>query len=150
MLFRSLALVLLIVVGAPAAADGPVYLNGPAPAGMAAPPFSTAVRAGDTVYLAGTIGIDAKTGQAPAAIAEEIHLVLENFKKEAELAGVTMDDLVSVQVFCTDLSLFGQFNEVYRTYFHAHFPARAFIGAGSILRGGHFEVLGIAVVPAKK
>jgi len=60
-------------------------------------------------------------------------------------AGMTMDDLVSVQVFCTDLSLFETWNRVYRPYFGKDVPARAFIGTGSLLRGGRFEVQGIAV-----
>jgi 2-iminobutanoate/2-iminopropanoate deaminase len=62
-----------------------------------------------------------------------------------ESAGLTMDDVVSMQVFCTDLALFDTFNSVYRTYFPHGFPARAFLGAGALLRGAHFEVLGVAV-----
>ncbi|HEV8524361.1 MAG TPA: Rid family hydrolase, partial [Terriglobales bacterium] len=60
-------------------------------------------------------------------------------------AGMTMDDLVFVQVYCTDLSLFPRFNAVYRTYFAKEFPARAFIGTGSLLLGGRFEMQAIAV-----
>jgi 2-iminobutanoate/2-iminopropanoate deaminase len=56
-----------------------------------------------------------------------------------------MDELVLVQVYCTDLDLYGTFNEVYRTYFHQHFPARAFIGASKLVRGAHFEIMGTAV-----
>lgn len=55
-----------------------------------------------------------------------------------------MDDLVSMQVFCPDLSLYDKFNEIYRTYFTRHFPARAFIGSGPLLRGARFEAQGIA------
>jgi hypothetical protein len=56
-----------------------------------------------------------------------------------------MDDLVSVLVFCPDLSLYDKFNEIYRTYFTKDFPWRAFIDSGSLLRGDHFEAQGIAV-----
>jgi 2-iminobutanoate/2-iminopropanoate deaminase len=56
-----------------------------------------------------------------------------------------MDDLVSVQVFCTDFSLYEKFNGVYRTYFHEQFPARAFLGVASLIRGAHFEIMGVAV-----
>jgi enamine deaminase RidA (YjgF/YER057c/UK114 family) len=56
-----------------------------------------------------------------------------------------MDDLVSVQIFCPDLSLYEKFNEVYRTYFTKDFPARAFIGSGPLLRGGRFEAQGTAI-----
>jgi enamine deaminase RidA (YjgF/YER057c/UK114 family) len=56
-----------------------------------------------------------------------------------------MDDLVAVQVFCSDISLYDEFNAIYRTYFSGGFPTRAFIGSGKLLRGGRFEVQGIAV-----
>lgn len=108
-------------------------------------PYSNAVLAGDTLYLAGDIGIDPKTGAPPADIKEEVRLVMDGMKRRLEMAGMTMDDLVSVQVFCPDLALYEPFNAVYRTYFKDHFPARAFIGSGPLLLGGHFEVMGIAV-----
>jgi 2-iminobutanoate/2-iminopropanoate deaminase len=70
---------------------------------------------------------------------------MDGMKATLAQAGMTMDDLVSVQVFCPDLSLYDQFNKIYRTYFTKDFPARAFIGSGPLLRGGHFEMQGIAV-----
>ena len=63
-------------------------------------------------------------------------------------AGLTMDDLVSVTVYCTDLALYEAFNHTYASYFHGKYPARAFIGAARLLRGAHFEVQGVAVRPA--
>jgi 2-iminobutanoate/2-iminopropanoate deaminase len=107
-------------------------------------PFSDAVIVGDTMYLAGRIGIDPKTGQAPADLDQEIKLLLDGVKAVLAEGGMTMDDLVSVQIFCPDLSLFDKFNAAYRTYFKGDLPARAFIGSGPILRGGHFEVIGVA------
>jgi enamine deaminase RidA (YjgF/YER057c/UK114 family) len=56
-----------------------------------------------------------------------------------------MDDLVSVQVFCSDVSHYAAFNSVYRTYFKGDFPARAFLGSGKLLFDARFEVMGIAV-----
>ena len=108
-------------------------------------PFSHAVVAGDTVYIAGTLGVDPVTGMAPADLEQEVRLAMEGIKAKAELAGVTMDDLVQIQVFCPDLSLYGTFNEIYKTYFDKHFPARAFIGSGPLLRNCHFEINAIAV-----
>jgi enamine deaminase RidA (YjgF/YER057c/UK114 family) len=58
---------------------------------------------------------------------------------------MTMQDLVSLQIFCPDVSLFTQFNEIYRTYFAEPLPARAFIGSGPLLFGARFEIQGIAV-----
>jgi 2-iminobutanoate/2-iminopropanoate deaminase len=108
-------------------------------------PFSNAILAGDTLYLAGNIGLDPKTGKAPEKIEDEIKLLLDGYKTTLAAGGMTMDDLVYVQVYCTDLAYYDKFNAAYRTYFSKDFPARAFIGAGSLLRGGHFEMQAIAV-----
>jgi 2-iminobutanoate/2-iminopropanoate deaminase len=112
-------------------------------------PFSNGVLVGDTLYIAGHIGVDPKTGKVPANVEDEARLVMEAIKKTVEEAGMAMDDIVSIQVHCPDLTLYDTFNKVYRTYFHAPYPARAFLGSGTLLRDGHFEVLGIAVRPKK-
>jgi 2-iminobutanoate/2-iminopropanoate deaminase len=108
-------------------------------------PFSDGILVGNTLYLAGRIGLDPKTGKPPAEIEDEIKLMMDSMKGTLTQAGMTMDDIVYVQVFCTDLSLFDKFNPVYKSYFTKDYPARAFIGAGSLLRGGHFELQAIAV-----
>jgi len=108
-------------------------------------PFSKAIQAGDTLYLSGSIGLDPKTSKAPEKIEDELKYLFDDYKNTLSAAGMTMDDLVFVQVFCTDLSLYDKFNAAYRAQFSKDFPARAFIGAGSLLRGGHFEMQAIAV-----
>jgi 2-iminobutanoate/2-iminopropanoate deaminase len=114
-------------------------------------PFSDAVRTGDTLYVAGTIGMDPstlsdpKTARVAAEPADEARFALDAVKHTLEAAGFKMDDLVSVTIYCTDLDLYGTFNDVYRTYFHGHFPARAFIGASKLVRSARFEVMGTAV-----
>jgi reactive intermediate/imine deaminase len=108
-------------------------------------PFSDGVVVGDTLYLAGKIGIDPKTGKPPEDIEKEIRLLLDGMKTTLAAAEMSMDDLVSVQVYCPDLSLYEKFNDIYRTYFSKNFPARAFVGSGPLLRGGRFEAQGIAV-----
>lgn len=109
-------------------------------------PFSDGILAGNTLYLAGRIGLDPKTGKPPEAIEDEVKLMLDSLKGTLTQAGMSMDDLVYVQIACTDLSLFDKFNAVYRSYFTTKdYPAREFIGAGSLLRGGHFELQAIAV-----
>jgi enamine deaminase RidA (YjgF/YER057c/UK114 family) len=108
-------------------------------------PYSDEVLVGDTFYLAGRIGIDPQTGKPPEEVEKEIRLLLDGMKTSLKAVDLTMDDLVSVQVFCPDLSLYEKFNEIYRTYFTKNFPARAFIGSGPLLRGGRFEAQAIAV-----
>lgn len=108
-------------------------------------PFSGGILAGNTLYLAGRIGLD-KSGKAPADVNEEIKILLDQIKATLEQAGMTMDDLAYVQIACTDLSLYDKFNTAYRSYFTTKdLPAREFIGAASLLRGGHFEIQAIAV-----
>jgi 2-iminobutanoate/2-iminopropanoate deaminase len=109
-------------------------------------PFSGAILAGNTLYLSGRIGLDAKTGKAPADVDEEIKILLDTVKATTVAAGMNMDDLVYVQIACTDLSLYDKFNTAYRGYFTTKdLPAREFIGAATLLRGGHFEMQAIAV-----
>ncbi len=106
-------------------------------------PFSGAVQVGNTLYLSGNLGLEG--GQVPDTPEAEARLVLNNIKQTLEAADMTMDDLVVVQVFCSDVSHYDTFNEVYRTYFTKEFPARAFIGSGKLLFDARFEVQGIAV-----
>ncbi len=109
-------------------------------------PFSDAVWAGDTLYVSGQIGLDPKTNRPPAEAKEEARLVLQDFKEAVEAAGLALKDVVQIQIFCSDVSLFSQFNEVYRTFFQEeHYPARAFLGSGKLLFDARFEIMGIAV-----
>jgi reactive intermediate/imine deaminase len=108
-------------------------------------PFSEAVLKGDTLYLSGHIGLDPQTGKPGATAEEEARLVMESFKRTIEAGGMTMDDLITVTVYCSDVAYYDVFNGVYRTYFHGNFPARAFIGSGKLLFGARFEVQGVAV-----
>lgn len=100
-------------------------------------PFSGAVMVGNTLYLSGMIGRGDTAEDAARNALDAIRSTLEQ-------AGMTMDDLVTVQVFAADLADYAGFNTVYRTYFTREFPARAFVGAGSLLANARFEVVGIA------
>lgn len=106
-------------------------------------PFSDGVLAGDTLYLAGRLGTD-KNGRIPEDLETEIRNMLDGMKNVLAEANMTMDDLVTVTVYCPDLTLYDRFNTVYRSYFTKDFPARAFIGSGPLLRGAHFEIQAIA------
>ncbi len=142
---RPLVLALVLCLGASAFAQAPKkrYIN--LPNRNVNAPFSDAVLVGDTLYIAGRIGLDPKTGKVPEDVEQEARNVLDGFKAVLAQANMTMDDLVTVQVFCSDLTLFGKWNDVYRSYFKKEFPARAFIGSGHLLLGAHFEMQGTAV-----
>ncbi len=108
-------------------------------------PFSDAVLVGNTMYLSGRLGLDPATGKVPADVKDELRLLLGDIKAVLAKGGMTMDNLVYVQVFCPDLSLYGAFNEAYRAHFRKDFPARAFVGSGPLLFGARFEIQAIAV-----
>ncbi len=71
--------------------------------------------------------------------------LMDSIRDTLSKANLTLQDLVSVQIFCSDVSFFDRFNAVYGTYFHEPFPARAFLGSGPLLLGAHFEIQGVAV-----
>jgi 2-iminobutanoate/2-iminopropanoate deaminase len=109
-------------------------------------PFSEGVLVGNTLYLSGCIGVDQSGNHVPDDIETEARNVMNGIGSVLQKAGMQMDDLVYVQVFCPDVSLWQEFNQIYRSYFKRKtLPARAFIGSGKLLFGARFEVQGIAV-----
>ena len=115
------------------------------PGRSASLPFSDAVLVGNTLYISGRIGIDPATGLAPPGINDEIKLLLDGFAAVLKESGMTMDDLVWVQIFSPEVSHWGTFNEAYVQRFSRELPARAFIGSGPLLFNGRFEMIGVAV-----
>src|SRR3954469_16612602 len=138
-----LVLVPLVARAAPAVhypvegalAPGAVVGGGPA--------FSGAVMAGNTLYVSGMTDSDPKTGAISPDPKAAAVIVLNKIKGQIEHAGLTMDDLVWVQIFAADLKDYAAFNQVYRTYFKRELPARAFLGAATLLGQAHFEVMGV-------
>jgi len=128
-----------------AATDASQYVVGARPPAFASVPFSDAVWFDNTLYVSGHIGFEPKTMAVPKDPALEAKYVLDAVKATVENAGLSMDDLVSVTIYCSDLGLYDTFNSVYKTYFRGNYPARAFVGVAQLLRGAHFEVQGIAV-----
>ena len=121
------------------------YIERPVVRGAPQLAVTDAVRTGNTLYIGGHLGIDPATGRAPPESAVEARLAMEALRRTVAAAGLQMDDLVAVTVFSTDVGLDQTFNEVYRSYFHGHYPAQTFVGADSLRRGARFEVLGVAV-----
>ena len=107
-------------------------------------PFSGAVQTGETLYVAGHIGVT-EDRKVPEDAGDEARLLMDQFQATVTKAGYTMDDLVSVTVYCSDVAHYAAFNAVYKEYFKQTFPARAFIGSGALLFNARFEMQGIAV-----
>ena len=108
--------------------------------------YSQAVRSGNTVYLAGQIGLDPATMEIVAGIGPQIRRVFENLKAVAAAAGGTLDNAVKVTVYLTDLGHFALVNEIMAGYFTAPYPARAAVGVASLPRGALVEIDAILVI----
>jgi len=102
--------------------------------------YSQAVRCGNTVYLAGQIGLDPATMEIVAGIEPQIRRVLENLKAVAAASGGSLDDIVKLTVYLTDLRDFARLNEIMATFFNAPYPARAAVGVASLPRGALVEI----------
>ena len=108
-------------------------------------PYSQAVIAGPFVFVSGQIPIDPSTGQiVPGGIKEQTRRALENVKEILSAAGTDLSKVVYVLVYLKDLSLFGEFNEVYSEYFTEAKPARVTVQA-EIPRGALVEISVIAL-----
>jgi reactive intermediate/imine deaminase len=108
-------------------------------------PFSEAVRVDDTLYLSGQIGIEPGTMKVvPGGIREEARQALANIKTSLEAHGYAMGDVVKCTVMLADIAEWAAFNEVYKTFFAAPYPARSALGASGLALGARVEVECIA------
>ena len=107
-------------------------------------PYSQGLKVGSRVYVAGQRPVDAATGAIPDDFAGQATLVLENVRHVLEAGGATMDDVVKVTVYLSDIANFAAFNALYTTYFSPPFPTRTTVSCS--LRGILVEVDAIAEI----
>ena len=108
-------------------------------------PFSEAVRVGDLVFLSGQVGIAPGTMKVvDGGIKEETRQALENIKTTLGAHGYTMNDLVKCTAMLADIAEWSAFNEVYKTFFSDHFPARSAFGASGLALNARVEIECIA------
>ncbi len=110
--------------------------------------YSQAVRVGDTVYLSGQIGLDPHTMNLVEGVDGQIEQVLSNLQAVIVASGGTMNDLVRVTVYLTDLNHFSKVNEAMARRLEAPYPARAAVGVAALPKGALVEMDGILVLPA--
>ena len=108
--------------------------------------YSQAIRVGETVYLSGQIGLDPTTMQMLDGIEVQIHRVFRNLRAVALAADSSLDDLVKLNVYLTDLGHFAKVNEIMTGYFHQPYPARAVVGVAALPRGALVEMDGVLIV----
>lgn len=108
--------------------------------------YSQAVRAGNTVYLSGQIGLDPTSMQLVDGIEAQIHQVITNLRAVAIAAGGSLDDVVKLNVYITDLVHFSKVNEIMAIYFSKPYPARAAVGVDALPRGALVEADAVMVL----
>ena len=108
--------------------------------------YSQAVRVDDTVYLSGQIGLDPNTMEMVEGIEAQIHRVFQNLRAVASATDSSLDDLVKLNIFLTDLAHFSLLSEIMASYFNEPYPARAAIGVAALPRGALVEMDGILLV----
>ena len=117
--------------------------NAPAAIG----PYSQAVKAGNTVYFSGQIPLDPATGEIVAGGVEaQARRAFDNLKAVAEAAGGSLDQMVRLGLYLTDLGEFAKVNAVMQEYFTAPFPARSTIEVAGLPKGAAFEVDAVMVI----
>jgi 2-iminobutanoate/2-iminopropanoate deaminase len=104
------------------------------PGVSAAAPFSLGIKAGDFLFISGQTSREGGVGKIPEGIEEQTRVCLENVKRIAEAGGTSMDQVVKVTVFLTDMKDFVKMNEVYKTFFPNDPPTRSTIGVTSLAR----------------
>lgn len=110
-------------------------------------PYSQAVRAGSTVYFSGQIPLDPATGEiVEGDITAQARRAFDNLKAVAEEAGGSLDKMVRLGLYLTDLGEFAKVNAVMQEYFQAPFPARSTIEVAGLPKGAGFEVDAVMIL----
>ena len=113
--------------------------------------YSQAVGVGNTVWLSGQIPLDPATMQlvgdsTAQGMEQQIHQVFRNLSAVAQASGGSLNDVVKLNLFLTDLSHFAKVNEIMAQYFQEPYPARAAVGVASLPRGAGFEAEAVMVI----
>jgi len=102
--------------------------------------YSQAIRAGQLVFLSGQIPLDPASMQiVDGDFAARAHQVFRNLRAVAEAAGATLDDVVKLTIYLTDLNDFAAVNSVMAEYFNEPYPARAALGVAALPKGVDIE-----------
>ena len=110
-------------------------------------PYSQAVKAGKLMFISGQIPLDPKTGDLVSqSIEDQAKQVLENVKSICEAAGCSLDDIVKISIFLTDLSNFAVVNDMMKEYFSEPYPARATVEVSGLPLGVNVEIEAIVLI----
>ena len=109
-------------------------------------PYSQGIRAGQTVYMSGQIGLDPATGNLVEGVEAQTHQVFHNLRAVAQAAGGELDDIVKLSIMLADLNDFAKINEIMASYFRAPYPARATYQVAGLPKAARVEIEGILVL----
>jgi reactive intermediate/imine deaminase len=133
----SSMLLTAMLLAAPLAAEKKLIQPKEFPTGR---PFSPGILSGGTLYVAGQVGQDLKTGKIPEDFAKEVAQTLDNIGIILKEGGMSFDDVVSVNVYLTDMNLFPDMNKVYTTYFKEPRPVRTTVGVAKLVGTARIEI----------
>ena len=110
-------------------------------------PYSQAVKAGNLMFISGQIPLDPETGDLVSkSIEDQAKQVLENVKSICEAAGCSLDDIVKISIFLTDLSNFAVVNDMMKEYFSEPYPARATVEVSGLPLEVNVEIEAIVLI----
>jgi 2-iminobutanoate/2-iminopropanoate deaminase len=108
-------------------------------------PFSPAIRAGDTLYLSGQVAQDPATGKLIAGdVAAQTERIFRNIEATLQAAQLTLEHVIKVNVYLTDMTNYAAMNEVFGRQFSAPYPARTTVAVVALPLGGLVELEVIA------
>ena len=105
-------------------------------------PYVQGIKAGNTVYVSGQLGIDVALGKLPDTLEAQAHASMKNLGAILKEAGASYGDIVKTTIFLQDMNDFGKVNEIYTD----GFPARSCVEIGKLPLGGLVEVECVAVI----
>jgi len=115
----------------------------PAPIG----PYNQAVKTNENLYISGQIAIDPATNELiQGSVKDEAHRVMQNLKAILEEAKLTFEHVVKTTIFLSDMSLFGEVNEIYGSYFSGDYPARETVAVKGLPKNVNVEISMIATM----
>ena len=110
-------------------------------------PYSQAVKAGNLIFISGQVPLNPKTGDlVTESIEDQARQVLDNVKSICEAAGQSLDDIVKISIFLTDLNNFAVVNDVMKEYFSEPYPARATVEVSGLPLGVNVEIEAIVLI----
>lgn len=108
-------------------------------------PYEPIRQAGDLYFVAGQVGVDPKTKQAPASFSEQMQLVIENMKSVLQTQNLSLKNVINVRVYLTDMNNFNEMNEIFADYFNGIGPSRECVGVAELPAVGGDEALQIEI-----